>query len=584
MNIKRIMAAALALLLALPAGGALASGQNGPIDRTIQKNVARTLDYLPEAAKERTDEIIIGVSDLLGETNPFWVKTKGDDYTASLLFDELLFCDNSGTIGDGAASFTASDNGETYTFTLQNGLRYADGENVTSDDFINALYLVLMPDFDGVYDIEMAGIQGVEAYLQGEASEISGIKRLSDKVFSITFKNANTNSLVYLTIPALRVSLFGDMRRPETLVQDQFFDFYQMTLASVRNTDATGMSYGQYTLVEHTPGEGATFAKNTDYWRGTPYISTITLMVIPIGEELDAILEGTVDIISVKASIETVDKAYDFETSFINLYTWTGDVFGSLNMDLESPLFSDVNVRRALAIGYNRKSEMNSTGSIERFGNLPSVLLFDGFSMSDSLLEELYPYDPELAAQLLDEAGWVLGEGGIRHKDGIDFSFTFYYSTPNPVMDEAVYRIAEDYRQLGLDMHIERVKFEELLTLVEENACDMYFLARQLPGSAALAANLFAGDSHLNQSGYASEMTQRYQKMIENEANPDRQSILYELLYWDLYYELPFIPLYRRMELLLVSARIMNVTVTSAHSLVADAYRFFLTDSLEAQW
>ena len=37
---------------------------------------------------------------------------------------------------------------------------------------------------------------------------------------------------------------------------------------------------------------------------------------------------------------------------------------------------------------------------------------------------KVYNYDPDMAKQMLDAAGWVLGADGIRVKDGEKFSFT----------------------------------------------------------------------------------------------------------------------------------------------------------------
>ena len=45
-----------------------------------------------------------------------------------------------------------------------------------------------------------------------------------------------------------------------------------------------------------------------------------------------------------------------------------------------------------------------------------------------------------------------------------------------------------------------------------------------------------------------------------------------------------YMPLYQRSEVLLVSARILNCTVTAAHEITSDVYRFMLTDTLSKQW
>ncbi|MCL1963976.1 MAG: ABC transporter substrate-binding protein, partial [Firmicutes bacterium] len=465
MNRKKGAAALLALLLALPAGGTATSGGHGVINRTIASNNAKTLENLPEAARARADTLIIGVPDLYGEMNPFFVKTTGDGYLASLLYDELLFQNNRGELGAGVAAFEISPDGHTYTFTIQEGVRYLDGEPVTSDDFINALYLLLMPGFDGVYDITRASIRGVDAYLRGEANAIEGIARVNNRVFSVTLDIPNAENLIFLAVPALRVSLFGDMRRTEeTADPEDFTAFCQEALARVRAADASNMAYGQYGFVSLEPGVRATLAAHEAYWRGKPYIGTVELLVVPTDAmaALDSMLDGTVDIVSVLGSVEIVSIAYD--TGFINLYTWEGDVLGYLGMDMESALFSDPSIREALAIGMDREAMRKST--LERYGALPTMLLFDSFGINADMLSEKFPFDPERAASLLEDAGWVLEEDGIRHRNGQDFSFTLTYNTPNPFMDRAVYQMQADFAALGIDMRPKAVSLEELMELV----------------------------------------------------------------------------------------------------------------------
>ena len=133
-------------------------------------------------------------------------------------------------------------------------------------------------------------------------------------------------------------------------------------------------------------------------------------------------------------------------------------------------------------------------------------------------------------------------------------------------------------------MTVEAVSFEELLARSEAGECDMYFQARRLAASPGVSASLFAGESHLNASGYQSDSLQRFLEWAEYESDATRQTVIYEGFYQELYLELPFIPLYRRNDLLLISARVMNATVTTAHDITADTFRFFLTDTLQGQW
>lgn len=584
MILRKSIACLITASLVFSASAASATQFLSPVmDRQFSKNEAKSLDNLPDQARARSDELIVGVPDLEGEFNPFFCETAGDSSAATLLFDELLFTNNDGKTGAGVASYGIQSDGRTVVFTLNEGVAYADGAPVTSDDFINALYLLLNPDYAGAYDITGAGIAGVEAYRGGEAETISGIARVSDKAFSVTMNTASENKLIFFAIPALRVSLCGDMRRPADAADgDARAAFDARAVEAARAVSAADMAYGQYFLVTATPGVEAVFAKNPSYWRGTPKIGTLKLTVVPAdpAKAYFMIQSGAVDIVNLIGSIDIVNAAFD--TGYINLYSWEGDAVGYLAMDLDNALFADSNVRRALAFGFNR--EKARVDVFERFASVPRILVFDSFSMSGELNAELYPFDPERAKELLDNAGWAMGDDGLRHRGNDAFSFTLTYNSPNPFMDYAAPLMQQNYKQLGIDVKLEPVSLAELANAVDDSDYEMCFVARRLPADPALAANLFVGESYLNRIGFESDTAGRLLRMATAEADATRQGVLYEVLFQQLYDDLPFIPLYRRFEVLLINGRVMNANVTIAHDILADAYRFFLVDTLEGMW
>ncbi len=584
---KGFLALLLALALAVPMEGAFAATlfYRPLINRKIARNEAKSLDNLPEAARARgLNTLAVGISDLSGETNPFFARTSGDDAVATLLYDELVFADNSDKVGAGVATFAQTADGYGYTFTIRDTVKYLDGTQVTSDDFINALYLLLTPGYSGAYDISRLGIQGVKQYLTGESQTIAGIVRVSDRSFTVSLeKTPGPDSLFYLTIPALRVSLFGDMRRPATLTNPQeFAAFYEASIARVRKTDATGMTYGQYELTALSKDIGATFTKNPAYWRGEPKITTVELTVVPLeqNQAFAAIAAGQVDIVNILGSAQIVDTSLSL--GFINLETWEGDVFGYLGMDLENALFSDHAVRQALTVGLDRDSLRAETMTF--YAKTPSLLVFDEYGLTWDEVYESYPYDPELAGSLLDDAGWVMGEDGIRQRMGRDFSFTLSFNQPNPYMEVAAARIQAAYKALGIKVILDPLSLEDLTDKIESGGCDMYFQARKLPATASVAANFFVGNSYLNKTGYTSQTTDWFLQNATSAADQGRRTVYYETLFQQMYMDLPVIPLYRRSEMLLISGRVMNAMVTTSHNILSDVYRFFLVDSLKNQW
>ena len=76
---------------------------------------------------------------------------------------------------------------------------------------------------------------------------------------------------------------------------------------------------------------------------------------------------------------------------------------------------SDVNVRRAINIGIDREEMIQNV--LNGYGTA-------AYSICDQMPwyneESEVEYDQEEAKRLLDEAGWVEGDDGIREKDGVE--------------------------------------------------------------------------------------------------------------------------------------------------------------------
>jgi peptide/nickel transport system substrate-binding protein len=130
------------------------------------------------------------------------------------------------------------------------------------------------------------------------------------------------------------------------------------------------------------------------------------------------------------------------------------------------PLFGDVQVRRAL------QHAINVPAIIER------AVFGEGTQMASSLLPtswgadptlEPVPYDPGLAAQMLDEAGWPLGPDGVRvcqgcryALDGTPFEFELITNAGNVRREAAGRIVQEQLAILGILVNFHPIPYEDM--------------------------------------------------------------------------------------------------------------------------
>jgi peptide/nickel transport system substrate-binding protein len=227
------------------------------------------------------------------------------------------------------------------------------------------------------------------------------------------------------------------------------------------------LAYGPYKIVENIPQESTTLVANPTYWRaaeGLPRIGNVVFKYLTSEDqilqqmesgEIDVSLSGIGLTVAQAPQLDVMESAGTLKAQYVAGTSWDHLDFGMIRSDGSDPFFSDLKVRQAVAYAINRQEIVDEV----MFGKAPimnSILPEEHWAYPPAGQGlETYVYDPDKAAQLLDEAGWTLGSDGIREKDGRKMSAIQFYTTENNQSRQAVAQvIQENLKQVGIDIEL----------------------------------------------------------------------------------------------------------------------------------
>src|SRR5699024_10848661 len=121
-------------------------------------------------------------------------------------------------------------------------------------------------------------------------------------------------------------------------------------------------------------------------------------------------------------------------------------------MNTPHPFLTDDAVRRAIVLGVNRQQMVEN---FYGFGQELATNVVYGDEAVISTSTE-YEYDPEKAAEVLDEAGWVMGDDGVREKDGVTLDVLFATSV-NSVRQKIQSVVQANLQDLGFRVRLEQI-------------------------------------------------------------------------------------------------------------------------------
>jgi peptide/nickel transport system substrate-binding protein len=143
------------------------------------------------------------------------------------------------------------------------------------------------------------------------------------------------------------------------------------------------------------------------------------------------------------------------------------DEDGNLVELTPNKFFSDIRVRQAVAMGYDKAALAmtmgENAGSVQLTGPVTPAF----YSTYDMSGVEPWPYDPEQAAALLDEAGWVDSDGdGIRDKDGVKFEVDLIYSPLVDLWTNIATVLQDQLGQIGIQVNVSTMEWSAYLSEV----------------------------------------------------------------------------------------------------------------------
>jgi peptide/nickel transport system substrate-binding protein len=126
--------------------------------------------------------------------------------------------------------------------------------------------------------------------------------------------------------------------------------------------------------------------------------------------------------------------------------------FDHVDFNLRKPLFADPNVRRALALGLDRKLLLAKVA--HGLGDLTDTALSPRISWAWTNDTAHYDYDFPKAQAMLDAAGWKAGADGIRVKGGERLAFNLSTQTESSTGKAYQAVVQSEWHALGADVTV----------------------------------------------------------------------------------------------------------------------------------
>jgi len=378
-----------------------------------------------------------------------------------------------------------SEDGLTYTFTLREDMFWSDGEQITSDDVLGSWEVISS-------DAEISPLSFI-------VDSIASVDKVDDFTFSVTMNDTACD--------AIGDAIAAIYPYPSHTIPEDLSTFPDQEY----NLNPT-VTAGVYNFSEYLPAQSISLVANQAYIDAElGYVNNegwIYLSVPDLTVAVERFLAGELNVIDgpQESAREEIYSAAD--AGEVNVYTYPGNSWDYLAFNLADPtnpqngydddgnlidqgihpFFGNTEVGKEVRQALNLALNIDEIIEGATFGEgtrMPSYAVPSSWAYDDEL--EAVPYDPEMAAQMLTDAGWVnsdpndptsirVCDGCGTAEDGTEFRFNLMTNEEN-ARRTAIITIAQDqWAQIGVQAEIETIEFFTMLDLMDAQEWDAYVL------------------------------------------------------------------------------------------------------------
>lgn len=423
----------------------------------------------------------------------------GEHVHEPLIQSTLTVTNTDLTIGyDLATGYSVSEDGLTWQVTIRRDAKFTDGEPLTAADV--AFTYNTVKETSSVNDFTMLD--------HAEAAD-------------------DTTVIFHMTRP---FSIWPYTMAEVGILPEHAYD------SATYGTEPVGS--GRYILKQWDKGQQVILEANPDYYGEAPKMKQVTILFMEEDAAFLAAQSGQVDLAYTSAtySEEEVEgytlAAYEsVDNRGLNLPA-IPETTDSEGRAVGNDFTSDVLVRRAINIGVDRQEMIDHV--LNGYGS-PAYSVCDQLPWYNEASE--VTYDSEGAAALLDEAGWVLGEDGVREKDGVQAKMNLLYSNGDSVRQALAADFADQMEELGIICTIEGVGWDTAYdrALSEpllwgwgaHTPMELYNIYHTIEG------NTVDGKDMAQYSPYANETVDTYMDQALAESDLEEAYTLWQQAQWD---------------------------------------------------
>ncbi len=303
-----------------------------------------------------------------------------------------------------------------------------------------------------------------------------------------------------------------------------------------------------------------TLVPNDRWWGATPLLDTIVWRSIAPDATAQAFANQEIDAFDIGSDPDAFQRATRVENAEVRKAG--GPNFRHFTFNSKAGLLQDKTIRQAIVYGLDRQAIAASDLAGIDWPVAPlnnHVFLQSQAGFVDTAKATGLEYNPEKAKAVLDEAGWIVGEDGIREKDNQKLIVSFSQLATVKASENEALQAQSMLKEIGIQLNIVTVpvaRFGPTLTGKEFEIIAFSWIGTPYPFSGI--KQIYGTGSESNFAQLSLPEVDELAEQISAETNPEKRIELANEADRILWENVHTLPLYQRPELIATRRDLAN--------------------------